>query len=81
MSGGVRAPDEDVRAALEAAIEKAGSAGAWARQVGLSPGYVSDVRLRRRALGPALLDALGVERVTTVLYVLPTAAEIAEAAR
>lgn len=71
MAGGVRGPDDDVLDALEAAIKDAGTACAWAKGVGLSPGYVSDVRLRRRALGPAILGALGVEAVRTVSYVLP----------
>lgn len=49
--------------ALERAIRKAGSAKAWATQAGVSEAYVSDVRLGRRDPGPAVLDALGLERV------------------
>jgi DNA-binding transcriptional regulator YdaS (Cro superfamily) len=38
---------------------------AWARSHGISPAYVSDVINGRREPGPAILDALGIERVVT----------------
>lgn len=51
--------------ALESAIGREGTAQAWARSAGLSPQYVADVRLGRRAPGPAILLALGLVRVVT----------------
>jgi len=48
--------------ALERAIVEAGTAQAFAVQHGLSPQYVGDVRYGRRAPGPAILAALGLER-------------------
>lgn len=53
--------EDDVRALLHKATDKAGGVRAWARLHKLSAAYVSDVRLGRRSLGPAILDALGVE--------------------
>jgi DNA-binding transcriptional regulator YdaS (Cro superfamily) len=41
------------------------SQAAWARKHGVSPAYVSDVINGRREPGPAILDALGIERVVT----------------
>lgn len=51
--------------ALEEAIRRAGSAAAWAAEVGVSQAYVSDVRLGRRAPGAAVLRALGLQRVVS----------------
>lgn len=51
--------------ALESAIEREGTAQAWARRAGLSPQYVADVRLGRRAPGPAILLALGLVRIVS----------------
>ncbi len=53
--------EDDVRTLLHKATDEAGGVRAWAREHGLSAAYVSDVRLGRRSLGPAILDALGVE--------------------
>lgn len=55
----------DAMSALREAVERAGSAQAWARGVGLSPSYVHDVRLGRRPPGPRLLAALGLQRVVS----------------
>lgn len=38
---------------------------AWAKANGISPAYVSDVIAGRREPGQKILDALGLERVTT----------------
>lgn len=38
---------------------------AWAKSKGLVPSYVSDVLNGRRDPSPAILDALGLERVVT----------------
>lgn len=51
--------------ALERAIEREGTAQAWAARAGLSPQYVADVRHGRRAPGPAILLALGLVRVVS----------------
>ncbi|MBE7197160.1 MAG: hypothetical protein INR70_05070 [Parafilimonas terrae] len=50
---------------LDACIEEAGSARAWARSVGLSEAYVCDVRNGRRAPGAGMLLALGLVRVVS----------------
>lgn len=55
----------DALAALEEAIHTAGSAAAWAAAAGISPAYVSDVRLSRRAPGAAVLRALGLQRIVS----------------
>lgn len=39
--------------------------GAWAKTKGLAPSYVSDVLNGRRDPSPAILDALGLEKVVT----------------
>ncbi|AWN36656.1 MULTISPECIES: hypothetical protein [Methylobacterium] len=55
----------DALAALEEAIRAAGSASAWAAAAGVSPAYVSDVRLGRRAPGEAVLRALRLQRIVS----------------
>lgn len=52
----------DPVAELMRAVEAAGSQRAWARQHGISLGYVNDVLLGRREPGPAILAALGIVR-------------------
>lgn len=37
----------------------------WAREHGISPGYVNDVLNGRREPGKAILEALGLERVVS----------------
>jgi DNA-binding transcriptional regulator YdaS (Cro superfamily) len=44
-------------------FEVHGNQAAWARDHNLSPAYVSDVINGRREPGPAILEALGIERV------------------
>ena len=44
-------------------IEKAGSLRAWARLIGVTPAYVSDVTNGRRDPGPKILAALKIEKV------------------
>lgn len=56
---------DDPRRLLTLAVEKAGSARAFAGQSGISEQYVCDVRAGRRAAGPAMLLALGLVRVVT----------------
>jgi DNA-binding transcriptional regulator YdaS (Cro superfamily) len=50
------------------------SQAAWARSHNLSPAYVSDVINGRREPGPAILEALGIERVVSYRP-KPTASE------
>ncbi len=54
---------DDVRDLLKKACEKAGSNRSWAHANDVSPAYVSDVLLRRREPGPAILEPLGLEAV------------------
>ena len=59
-----------VKLILEDEIERAGSLRALARRLGVSAAYLSDVRLRKRSAGKAILDPLGwrkIRRVTTVI--------------
>ena len=48
---------------LEAAIAEAGSAKAWAQEIGVSPQLVCDVRKGRREPNEAIARALGFRRV------------------
>jgi len=49
---------------LEHLCEKEGSQYQWATKHKLSPVYVSDVLRCKRAPGPALLEAMGMKKVT-----------------
>ncbi len=55
---------EDVREMLFDACYEAGSQSAWARCADVSQAYVNDVLRGRREPGEAILQALGLERVT-----------------
>lgn len=46
------------------AIEKEGSQKAFAQKHALSPAFVNDITQGRRELSKAILDAVGLERVT-----------------
>jgi DNA-binding transcriptional regulator YdaS (Cro superfamily) len=59
---------EDVMRLVQAECDKAGSASAWARKLGVTRAYMSDILSRRRDPGPKVLDALGLEKVTRVSY-------------
>lgn len=54
---------DEVRGVLVAAIEKAGGASNWAKSAHVSPAYVGDILKGFREPGPAILNALGIERV------------------
>lgn len=56
---------QDVLQQLRGEIEAAGSAKAWAERHAISPSYVSDVLKGVRDPGPAVLEALRLERVVT----------------
>lgn len=53
----------DVKAILEAAVRRAGSARELARRAGVSPSYVSLVRSGKTAVGRKLAAYLGVDVV------------------
>lgn len=53
---------EDVRELLRQRVEAEGSANRWAHLNRVSHAYVLDTMARRRAPGPAILHALGVEK-------------------
>jgi hypothetical protein len=55
--------DADVRKLLKA--QAVPTQGAWAASKRLVPSYVSDVLNGRRDPSPAILDALGLEKVVT----------------
>lgn len=54
---------DDVREKLRKAVD--GNASAWARPLGISQAYVSDVLAGRREPGDKILQALGLEKVVT----------------
>jgi DNA-binding transcriptional regulator YdaS (Cro superfamily) len=50
---------------VQIAIKAEGSQKAFARRVGLSESYLSDILNRRREISPRILKFLGLERVVT----------------
>ena len=56
---------DDVRRALQRAIDKEGTAAAWCKKHKIARGYVSDVVNGNQEPGKSILDALGLEAVTT----------------
>jgi DNA-binding transcriptional regulator YdaS (Cro superfamily) len=46
---------------LQAAAKEAGGQGAYAKQIGVSPQFLSDVLHGRRGISKAILDALELE--------------------
>lgn len=60
--------EADVRKLVQAAIDKAPSLRHLAKEWGITPSYLCDIRLGRRAPGPPVLDALGLERTVVVTY-------------
>jgi hypothetical protein len=57
----------EIYASARTAIEAAGSQADWARQIGVTPAYVSDFLNARRDPGPKILEALGYKK--RILYV------------
>ena len=55
--------EPEVIAELRRLIEAVGDQSAWAKQNGLSPAYVCDVLLGRRAPGKSILKAMGLKKV------------------
>lgn len=60
--------EPELRAMIRSACEKAGSQAAFARQIDVSPAYVSDVMGGYRRIGPDFLKAVGVRKEVTVRY-------------
>lgn len=56
--------NEEIKAKLAELVQLLGSQRAAAGQLGVSQAYLSDVLAGRRAPGPAILKALGLERET-----------------
>jgi hypothetical protein len=56
---------DEVLKLLDAACDKLGGAAGFARAHQLTYEYVRAVRAGKRALGPKVLDALGLERCET----------------
>lgn len=54
----------DIRAELPSLFKTAGSQSAYARSIGISPQYMSRVVHGKKPLTPAMLDALGYEKIT-----------------
>lgn len=55
----------DIIAVVRRACREAGDQQTLARQLGVSPAYISDVLNERKEPGPKILDPLGYERVVT----------------
>jgi hypothetical protein len=64
---------EEVRHALAAACKRAGGTKAFGHEHGLLTSYVNDVLKGEREAGDALLDALGLVRVTRYKRINPKA--------
>jgi hypothetical protein len=60
--------DEQVRRLLRAACKQAGSQSEWARTHGVPQQVVNAVLNKRRAPGPQILHALGLERTIAATY-------------
>jgi DNA-binding transcriptional regulator YdaS (Cro superfamily) len=67
--------ETDVVSRLRAACKEAGGQARWASAAGVTPQYVSDVLLGRRAPGDAVVRPLGLER--DVRYVARRPVEVA----
>jgi DNA-binding transcriptional regulator YdaS (Cro superfamily) len=65
----------DVFATIKQMIDAAGSQAAFARQVGVTPQYVSSVLNAQRPASDALLAAVGLRRVILRINVPPRAVD------
>lgn len=59
---------EEIREMLRAAIAEAGNQRAAAVKLGVSVAYLNDVIKGRAAPGRLILEALGLERIETIVY-------------
>lgn len=64
---------EEVKELLRQQVDAEGSAYAWARRHGVSPAYTLDALAGRRAPGPAILQAMGVEKEATTYRLVEAA--------
>lgn len=65
LEGGTTLTEDEVRESLRVAIESAGGQRNFAKTYGFTPAYVNDVVHGRRAFADRILQAIGIERVTT----------------
>lgn len=65
LEGGTTLTEDEVRESLRVAIEAAGGQRNFAKTYGFTPAYVNDVVHGRRAFADRILQAIGIERVTT----------------
>lgn len=61
--------EEEVRAKIVILRDKLGGVRAMAKELGVSPSYVCDVCLGRRAPGPDFLKAVGMKKEVIIRYV------------
>ncbi len=64
-----------VRVRLQRAVSKAASARAWAVEHSVTPMYVSHVLSGKRLPGPAILSALGLERIVSYRAIIKPGAK------
>lgn len=61
--------EEQVREMISKLRDKLGGVRSLAREINVSPSYVSDVLTGRRAPGPDFLNAVGIRKEVIVRYV------------
>ena len=66
---------DDMQRAVQTAIDCADSQRALAKAWGVSPGYLTDLRLGRRLPGPSVLKHFGLKRVVVTRYVADESAK------
>jgi hypothetical protein len=71
--------ETDVVSRLRAACKEAGGQARWADIAGVTPQYVSDVLLGRRAPGDSVLRGLGLERDVRYVPRRPESVELVDA--
>ena len=57
--------ETDIRVRLEKRVFECGSQSAFAKSLGVTPQYVSDILAGKRAIPDKVLAAIGVERVVS----------------
>ncbi|MBB5758354.1 hypothetical protein HNR00_003074 [Methylorubrum rhodinum] len=71
--------ETDVVSRLRAACKEAGGQSRWADSAGVTPQYVSDVLLGRRAPGDSVLRPLGLQRDIRYVPREPESVELCDA--
>ena len=59
--------EEEVYQRLAQAGKRAGGVRGFARQIKVSPAYISDLTHKRRSLSDRILEEIGIERTVTVI--------------